>query len=178
MSDAENEPSDVELLIEALDGSTEAFTAFCVRVLPQLLSVQKTRCRRFGIPPDLAEDFAQETLARAIKWVNKNPNSHITNNFLSTISKRVVFDWLRQRRPVSNTDVILTGAAGIPQYEEEMLLVRDAFEHLPRKDQDVLRLVLIQGYTPGEVGPLLGIQSWSAYKRYERALKRLKQILD
>ena len=177
MGDAAPRLPDWRLLEEAVRGNEDAFSEFCVQVLPRLFGAQKARCQRFGIPLDLADDFVQETLLRAVKWVNSHEARDLSVNFLSKISKNVVVDWLRQRREVSNAEARLARTPGGQHFGEDMLAVREAFENLADRDREILQLVLIEDYTPAEAARRLGIGSWSAYKRYERALRRLRDSL-
>src|SRR6202035_3827133 len=90
-----NEEHFCDLLQRASKGNKPAFAEFCMLALPVLLKIQKARCRRYAIPLDLADDFVQETLLQAAKWVTKQRDVKGSGfHFLSMISRNVVIDWL------------------------------------------------------------------------------------
>ena len=55
--------------------------------------------------------------------------------------------------------------------------VRRAFAELPEADRLILRLILIDSRDPASAASELGIRKWAAYKRYGRALSRLRAAL-
>jgi DNA-directed RNA polymerase specialized sigma24 family protein len=54
----------------------------------------------------------------------------------------------------------------------------EAFEMLSTKDREILRLMLIEGFTTAEAADRLGLGLWSVYKRYERALQRIRKLVE
>lgn len=162
----------------AVAGDDTAFAKFCARSMPSLLRIQQDRCRRFGIPPDLAKDFAQDALLRAVKWLRENPGKEVSTNWLSKVSRNVVFDWLRRSRPRSNMSEVLNATTSIVGIGDDSPAVMEAFEMLPPKDREILRLMLIEELPAAEAADRLEIGLWSAYKRYERALQRIRKLVE
>jgi RNA polymerase sigma factor (sigma-70 family) len=171
--------SEAELLRAADEGDEDAFGEFCVRCIPALVRTQRARCQSLGIPPHMAEEFANETLVRAVQWLRNYPGGQLSRNWLFRVAHNVLVDWLRRHRGERQTfrgDLVesvvdrkadVEGTSGILEY----------FSQLPPRDREILELVLLEGHTPPEAAEYLGIQAWSAYKRYERALKRLRDLL-
>ncbi len=189
--------SDGELLQAATEGDEQAFAEFCVRSLPTFLGLLRARCRHLGLPMDLAHDAGQEAILRALKWFQKNrpqpgevppdqPPSEEQErrqpslSWLITIAMNVLHDWARSRQRMPNAAdeslANLTAAETVPPdaYDD----VIDALGRLPVRDREILELVLIQELTPEEAAKQLGIGKWAGYKRYERALVRLRELLS
>jgi len=162
----------------AVDGDESAFARFCTESMPSLLRIQQDRCLRFGIPPDLARDFAQDALLKAVKWFRENPGKEVSAHWLSKVSRNVVLDWLRRCRPRSNMSEILDATASTVDIGDDVRAVMEAFEMLPTKDREILRLMLIEGFTTAEAADRLGLGLWSVYKRYERALQRVRKLVE
>ncbi len=59
-----------------------------------------------------------------------------------------------------------------------MFEISDGFKQLSKMDQVILELTLIKGYSPSEAASELQIGIWTAYKRHERAIKRLRALLQ
>jgi RNA polymerase sigma factor (sigma-70 family) len=187
--------SDGELLQAATEGDDEAFAEFCVRSLPTFVGLLRARCRYLGLPPDLANDAGQEAILRALKWFQKNrpqpgePSSSPPDpdaekrqpslSWLITIAMNVLHDWARsrQRMPIAPEEKLANLAAEETAPPDQYAAVIDALGRLPVRDREILELVLIQELSPEEAAVQLGIGKWAGYKRYERALVRLRELL-
>jgi len=161
-----------------IEGNEQAFADFCIRSLPQLLTIVRTRCRRFGVPADLARDFVQEALTRLIEQRDKGALEQLSIKWLVTVSRNVMIDWIRKQRRVKTlTDEQFERIPDQDQSNADLDAVLEGFGKLSSRDQEILNLVLWEGNSPAEAATRLGIEPWSAYKRYERALSRLKHIV-
>ena len=65
----EHRKSDGQLLKAATEGDELAFWEFCVQSLPTILRVLRAQCHRLGLPTDLVQDGAHETMVRAVSWL-------------------------------------------------------------------------------------------------------------
>jgi RNA polymerase sigma factor (sigma-70 family) len=169
---------DDELIESAIRGSDEAFTEFCVRSLPALLEIMRSQCRRFGVPPDLARDCVQEALLRMVEQRKGNPRT-VSTGWLVTVAKNFMFDWMRKERRKKALDE--EQFANVPEVErggDDVSAVFEGFKRLSQRDQEILGLILLEGCSPPEAAARLDIQAWSAYKRYERALTRLRDAIS
>jgi RNA polymerase sigma-70 factor (ECF subfamily) len=61
---------------------------------------------------------------------------------------------------------------------ERQIRLQEALNSMDQIDREVLALRHFEHLTNGEVARVLGLQEAAAAKRYVRALKRLRQILD
>lgn len=170
--------SDGELLQAATEGDEQAFWEFCVRSLPTLLRVVHARSKLRGFPTDLVSDAVHEAMIRAIAWQRTHQGTRLSLNWLIRTAMNVLIDWLRQRRhKVSLSDEMLEERQGMITPSEEVDEVLAGLERLPTTDREILELVLIKGISFPEIGDRLRISTWGAYKRYERALSRLRNLL-
>ena len=62
--------------------------------------------------------------------------------------------------------------------DSDMLAIQTCVARLPRQDQQVLYLSLIEGLKPGEIAERLGLSAEVVRQQKSRALKRLKEIMD
>ena len=59
---------------------------------------QKSRCLHLGIPVNLAEDFASDTLTRALELLRNHRAGKLSRNWLFRVAHNVMVDWLRHDR--------------------------------------------------------------------------------
>ena len=180
----ESGTSEGTMLAAAARGDRKAFENVCIRVLPNLLSFVQSKCRHMRIPRDLSEDFAHDALLKGIDWLGKHRFSTVHNGWLRQVAFRAMQDWRRRensRRIVAqhnfNDKIIL--ARSLSQYDTvgEVDRVYEALLRLPPQDQQVLRLILMENAKRRDVARRLGIGEWAVYKRYERALAKLRDLL-
>ena len=62
--------------------------------------------------------------------------------------------------------------------DSDMLAIQTCVARLPRQDQQVLYLSLIEGLKPGEIAARLGLSAEVVRQQKSRALKRLKEMMD
>jgi RNA polymerase sigma-70 factor, ECF subfamily len=72
----------------------------------------------------------------------------------------------------------LTGPSEATMRAELKLCVQEALNSMDQLDREVLALRHFEQLTTAEVAHVLGIKEAAAGKRYIRALKRLKEILN
>lgn len=132
---------------------------------------------------DLAEEVAQESLARLVQALREgrlqNP-AHL-GAFTRAIARHVIVDLLRARQRLP-----ATGPTAEPATEEDSLgamvsaeqaaRVRAALERLSAGDRQILRLSFFEGLTPQQVAERVGEPSPRVRKRKERALERLRKV--
>ncbi len=171
--------TDGELLRAAAAGDETAFGEFCVRALPTLLRVLRARCRRFALPADLADDVAQETLLRALRELRTTPSRTLSLGWLLTVGRNRLQDEAdaRRRQASPTDDDVLKQVPAQPQPVEALCDVFDGLERLAIADREILELILFNEWTFDEAAAELGIGRWAAYKRYERALRRLRELV-
>jgi DNA-directed RNA polymerase specialized sigma24 family protein len=94
--------SNTSLLRAAVAGDPKASEIFCVRSLPRLYRYLHFKCRQRGVPLDLAADFTQETISRALQEIAPGGNadsSPLLKNppgWLFTVGLNLIRDWKKK----------------------------------------------------------------------------------
>ena len=134
---------------------------------------------------DLAEDVAQEVLARAIVAAEDGrltPDDSV-GAYLEGIARHVISDvWRQQKRAAASESVLelpvvpaSTLAALVS--DEERSRIREAMVRLSVRDREVLRLSFFEGLNSTQIADLLGQPASRIRKRKSRALQRLREAL-
>jgi RNA polymerase sigma-70 factor (ECF subfamily) len=141
--------------------------------------------RRLGADPALAEDFTQETYAKAWRSVGTLRHAASLRCWLLTIARNEYFQWTRIRsgEPVPITEAQEIAAEGPdPEgtvvLEERDRLLRQAVNRLDPDLREILALHYFQGLSLRELGAVLGIPGGTAKSRIHRALERLRALLE
>jgi RNA polymerase sigma-70 factor (ECF subfamily) len=141
--------------------------------------------RRLGADPALAEDFTQETYAKAWRRFGTLREAASLRSWLLTIARNEYFQWARNRSgdPATTTDAPEIAAEG-PDPEgavvldERDRLLRQAVNGLEPDLRELVALHYFQGLSLREVGAVLGIPPGTAKSRVHRALERLRALLE
>lgn len=177
--------TDEELLRAARQGSVQAFETFCVRSLPRLRRYLRFQCGATGVPVDLAADFAQDTLTKALQWIRdqeKRPEPgplRVSFSWLMRIGSNTVIDWIRKNHRSVNMCMEAQPAAPTTDREtkERCEEVLKYFNMLGPDYGEMLELVLLENLGIVEAGERLGLSKDAAYKRYERGIAQLRDFL-
>jgi RNA polymerase sigma factor (sigma-70 family) len=179
--------SDDHLLRAAQEGNDEAFRVFCVRSLPTLLSYLDLQCTRRGVPRDLAPDFVQSTVMKALDYLRScresadRPLPRVSVGWLMQIGFNLMMDWLRQNRRARKAREVLAAREKprrlSTQQVDQLEEVHKYFTWLTLPEQEIVELVLLKGKTIAEVAAELEISIDAAYKRYERAISHLRDLI-
>lgn len=138
-------------------------------------------CYRITNDPDDAEDVLQEAFLSAFRnlqsfkgessfgaWLKKI----VVNSSINHVKKsRIIFIPLEghdsgHEREVDDNEIIL-----------EIDRIKEALQQLPDGFRTVLSLYLFEGYDHREIAAILGISESTSKSQYNRAKKRLKEIL-
>ena len=182
----------------AIDGDSESMSWLIARLNPLLIAQARWRLgpelRRTCDPADLVHEAWLVMLPRLDSLPPRDGRmTPVMLSFLSTTILRKAQNLLRReaRRRVHSIDGIggddeaKAFDLGGPQSEvisavirrEAGNQVRDALEELSEQDREVIVLRGIEQHDSDEVAEMLGLPRNSMYKRYTRALKRLRERL-
>lgn len=115
----------------------------------------------------LAEDALQEAFVRLLSQ-NHYPDDANASAWLYRVTRNICYDILRKRK--QETEEIMESAAP-PQETWEFT---DIIAPLPQKEQEILALRFIGGFSHREIARIMGMTVHSTKKRYERAIQRLR----
>ena len=130
----------------------------------------------------LADDLAQECLARALQCMHQVKDSERLQCWLYRILSNCWHDHLRRQRPTDELDEETDSGCDGPEagaYQAEVIgHVRRAVAGLPIGQRKVLTLVDLEGLSYAEVAEVLAIPIGTVMSRLSRARDRLQTQLE
>jgi len=163
------------LLRLASSGDGGAFADICVSVLPRLRSFVLAQCKMLGLGADNCDDLVHDTIIKAINWLKRSPEATVNMGWLFAVAKNAATDLRRsasKQRTLSEGDAEKLAAKQQENGDTDSLL--QALLTLTPGDQAILRLVFFEGLRIDAAAAHLGLQRWTAYKRFQRALGCLR----
>ncbi len=140
--------------------------------------------RILGVAAD-AEDVASETMARAsLRWSRLRPPA---DPWVSTVASRLAIDrqrkaWRTLPMPDDEASQRVLGNALVATEGKVDAAVRldlaRALAELPKRQQQVLGLSYLSGFTEYEIGDLLGCSASTVQTHKKRGLDRLRELLE
>lgn len=119
----------------------------------------------------LAEDALQEAFVRLLGQ-SSPPEPAKIQAWLYRVVRNICYDTLRKRK--RETDDPIPAAA--PREGNWEFIER--ISPLPRKEQEILALRFISGFTHKEIAKITGMTVHSVKKRYERAIHQLRLEME
>lgn len=162
------------LLEEAAAGGTEALASLYREagraVFTYALSIARAKA--------LAEDITQDVFVKIrLGAAGYRPNGHACG-FLLRLTRNTAYDLLRQRRhelpcEPEEAPVPMEPGAG----DDDRLLLREALEHLPGTERQIVLLYLVAGVPQKEIAAALRLPVTTVNWRYRAGIKKLARIL-
>lgn len=135
----------------------------------------KTGLYRFALSilkdTHLAEDALQEAFVRMLNR-NRLPDTEKAQAWLYRVVRNICYDILRKRN--RETEELPVSAAN----REETWEFTELIAPLPQKEQEILALRFIGGFSHKEIAQIMGMTVHSAKKRYERAIHTLRTEME
>jgi len=129
----------------------------------------------------LADDLAQETLAKALRKSNQLRDPKARDAWLFSILTNCYRDHFRRHRDMDDIDEIEISHEVTPESEssraEIASIVRAAIVRLPEGQRQVVTLVDLEGFSYVEVAQILDVPIGTIMSRLCRARSALKDIL-
>jgi RNA polymerase sigma-70 factor (ECF subfamily) len=132
-----------------------------------------------------ARDAVSESMARALARPSGIPGDAAPEAWVFGILRHVVHD--AQRRASRGVSALQRSAAASVDWTavdddlisgEERSGVREAFDRLSARDQEVLELRVVAGLSTRDAGRVLGMREGAVRNAQLRALRRLRALLD
>ena len=166
---------DVALVARLRAGDPDAEAELAERFGPRMRALCLARTRR----PDLANDLAQDAMIALLIELRRGGlrDPHALPAFAAGIARNIVRSEHRasSRHDVQPLEVDVPQAAA-EDAEVRRLDVERALDRLPVADQQVLRLILVEGCKPADLAVRLGISAEAARTRKLRAQRRLMDV--
>ncbi|MEJ2455263.1 MAG: RNA polymerase sigma factor [Candidatus Thiodiazotropha sp.] len=129
----------------------------------------------------LADDLAQEALARALTKQHQLKDEKKLEHWLFRILNNCWLEHLRRLHPSVDIESLVLGTDQTPERglrrQQVIDRVRSAIGRLPLGQRQVITLVDLQGFTYNEVGEILEIPIGTVMSRVSRARQALKEDL-
>ncbi|MEO0912742.1 MAG: sigma-70 family RNA polymerase sigma factor [Pseudomonadota bacterium] len=126
--------------------------------------------------PAAADDLVQETFIRALQARAKGREIHNPKAYLMRMLHNLHIDGVRGRRLTEESDE----EEAVPGAQELQLTLQEvmaALESLPEGQQDILRMVAVEGMSYGEIAGVLDVPEGTVTSRISRARSALKSRL-
>lgn len=169
-------------------GEEPARDAFSCYVLPEVDVLLRVAVSITRHQAD-AEDLVQETLLKAFRAIDGFDGAH-PRAWLLTIMRNTEINRHRRRRPelMRDPDATLATLAAVPSAgagdpetvvvgETFDAVVAEAYDQLPERHREVVRLVDLDGLSYAETAGVLGIPVGTVMSRLHRARARMRDRL-
>ena len=175
-----DEPSEADLVREALAGRTNAYAILARRWGARIMAVCHARVRS----PEAAEDLTQETLLRGFRALATIREPHKFGAWICGIARCICLDWLKakERSQISFSDLgdaqhvvegegpQRGGAEGVERLVAEV-------ESLPDDYREVVMLYYYGDLTYRDLADMLGVSAATVNARLTKARAMLRQRL-
>jgi RNA polymerase sigma factor (sigma-70 family) len=158
---APDETSDAVLLLRTREGDTEAFGSLYLRHVASA----RVLARQLARDPSEADELVAESFTRVLGVLQRGagPEAAVRPYLLSTM-RRLHIDRRLAERKTEPTDDLTPHDPGepfvdLPADELERSIVSSAFTSLPERWRLVLWHTEVEGLSPAQVAPLLGISA-------------------
>ncbi|WP_291982342.1 sigma-70 family RNA polymerase sigma factor [Luteitalea sp.] len=166
---------DAALVARVRAGDPEAEADLALRFGPRMRALCLARTRR----PDLANDLAQDAMIALLLELRRGGlrDPAALPAFAAGIARNIVRSEHRAstRHDIQALDMDVAQASA-EAADVRRIDVERALERLPGADQQVLRLILVEGCKPADLAARLGISAEAARTRKLRAQRRLMEV--
>jgi RNA polymerase sigma-70 factor (ECF subfamily) len=168
------------LMTTAIDGDAGAYARLLAILAPVVRATALQACRRYATSTADVEDVVQETLLaihlKRHTWRQGEP----IGPWVNAIARYKLIDTLRRRTRRQEIDIDgLTNELPVENQAEPCTNgdVDKLLAKLPLREQMILRLVSLEGYSMREAGDKLEMKEGAVRVALHRALKRLAELL-
>lgn len=163
-------PGENELLVaRAVAGDHQAFHELHARFAPMVHGIILSH-----VPPDEAQDIAQEVFLMAYRKLGSLRNHAAFGPWLATMARNCSTSYYRGQRPVEElSDNIRSNDAPVAEANEILAAIRD----LPDTYRETLVLRLVEGMTGPEISSQTGMTPDSVRVNLHRGMKMLRRKL-
>lgn len=163
---------DLTLVETALAGDVTCFTELCQRYYPPLVAIAQAILHN----RHLAEDAAQEALAKAARMLDKLRDKRKFAAWLAAICRNIAKDLARTETKFHTTDDFdqIVAAPGPDQMTD---VVRESLNALTGSARELVVLRYYDGMTYQQISAVLGLSEQAINGRLRRAKKKIAAYL-
>lgn len=124
---------------------------------------------------DLAQDAAQETFLRLLKWRAHHPDTELQPGWLFTVARHAAIDLLRKHEATRRSR-FLSEISSLPPSDEVItrIEVRRVLSGLPKGDRECLILFYFADLSITEIADQIGVSPSTVKMRLKRARARFQ----
>ena len=172
------EPSDVDLVAQARDGSRPAVEALVRRYQRPLFYL----CYRYVRDQDAAADLTQRTFIKALASISEVRTPGLFSGWLFRIGVNLSLNHLRDGARFVRAAPPEDGAAppieAVMVSAEESRALQQAVSRLPRRQRMIVELRVYRELTFHEIAQALDTSANAAKVSYHHAVKKLRRLAD
>jgi RNA polymerase sigma factor (sigma-70 family) len=166
-----------DLIKGCIDGDRSAQYAFYKKYSKAMYNISY----RITNDPDDASDVLQEAFLSAYKYMHSFKGDSSVGAWLKRIVVNASINHIKKKRimyePIDNLEAGEEESMKDEDIVLELDRVKSAIQQLPDGFRTVFSLYLLEGYDHREIAGILGITESTSKSQYNRAKKKLKEIL-
>lgn len=157
-------------------GDSQALTALVEQLYPEILRY----CLWHAPNPSLAEDAAQETFLKALRYFDKNAHKGRCKAFFYQIAANTCIDMKRKKSLAESSmeDMEVPDPNSPLEQLQSELRFQELVWHLPKDARELVILRYGQDLTMREISQVTGLPLRTVQSRLRAALKKLKKQLE
>lgn len=157
-------------------GDSQALTALVEQLYPEILRY----CLWHAPNPSLAEDAAQETFLKALRYFDKNAHKGRCKAFFYQIAANTCIDMKRKKSLTESSmeDIDIPDPNSPLEQLQSELRFQELVWHLPEDARELVILRYGQDLTMREISQVTGLPLRTVQSRLRAALKKLKKQLE
>ncbi len=175
MTESQDDPLS-DLMRRAIAGDQKAYADFLRQVTVSLGKFIKRR-----VPPSDVDDIVQEILLSIHKARNTYDGLRPVKPWVAAIARYRLMDYMRRhyadKKDVTSdiADIQDFLAAPVTEDADWREMVREALSYLAEREQNILKLMHIEGFTAKEIGEKLGMNESAVKVAAFRAYRTIRQ---
>lgn len=145
----------------------------------QALHAQLLAWLRRRVAPEVAEDLAQEALARVVERLPTLRDPSAVGPWAQRIARSVLIDHLRRDRPTAELPELADDTPDdLPDVRPLVAFVASVIDRLPETQAEAVRLVDLEGLSRREAADRLGLSVKGLNSRVQRGRAALRAELE
>ena len=125
----------------------------------------------------LAEDAIQESLIKIMNGASGLTNMKAAYTWIITVTRNCALDILRKRKNEFPTEETAFYEVGTDNISDASIDMKNALAKISEEDRNIVMMKAGFGFSHKEIAGVLQISETACQKRYQRALKELKEYL-
>jgi len=169
---------DNQLIALAQNGNQEAIAALYEKYVD---AIYRFFYWQTNNDAQVAEDLTHDTFVEMVKSISKFKNDGKFKNWLYTIAKRQLTDWVRQKydlpkEPLFDNLVQPEDSIDPEKQEQTIKKVEELLDKLSKTERSVIVLRYLKNYSVKETAEELKLTASNVKVTAHRALKKLRQM--